>query len=83
MLDDSKWKTSYKDVTDIHERFKISIDGVNPASYNTSFFVLQDNIYLAMNFSTDFNNKELRINSDGLNSVLVKSAIPEKSLVLL
>ena len=67
---------------DIHERFKISIDGVNPASYNTSFFVLQDNIYLAMNFSTEFENKELRLISDPFNPVLVRSPFPQESLVL-
>lgn len=83
VLDDARWRSSYKDTTDIHERFKLSIQGVNPSSYNTSFFVIEDNIYLAMNFTTDFNNKEMTIKTDGMNSVLVRSVIPENSLILI
>lgn len=83
VLDDNQWKSSYKDVTDIHQRFKLRIDGVNPSSYNISYFVIEDNIYLAMNFTTDFNNKELIINSDPINPVLVKSIIPSNSLILI
>lgn len=36
-----------------------------------------------MNFTTDFNNKELIIKSDAVNPVLVRSVIPQNSLILM
>jgi hypothetical protein len=81
--DDDLWKPRYKSLTAIHNNFKFSIEDVNPASYNSSYFVLQNNIYLALNFSTDFNNKELKINTDPMNPTLVSDIEPQKSLTLI
>lgn len=68
-------------VEELPGKFRVTIEDVDLASYNYTLLIHDSSIYLAFNFSSDFNNKKLIF--EVIDPILVKTIDPSKTLVLI
>ena len=76
------WLGSFPpEASSLNSKFELEIEDVNRKDFNYTYVTHDGDMFLIMNFTTDFNNKKMSLwNTD---NVLIQGANPTKSLILL